>query len=459
MMDRKITESEIQYLMDHLAFLYSGSDLPQFLATEETGSGEFASGDSGSVRPTLFFPLSPKPLAENEIIAIHGIPVLFPCSGSGQWYSVEENRVRFHHDILKSAFYLLSGYQEFFDTQRDLKGRYPWKNAIQYRLGITQIPVVNHYFEVILEAFGTFCRLNGLEFQRRGFESPVLFLSHDVDRIRKYSIRNLVYSGMQLFGLKPSVKNFAGRLKNLWVYKKGTLLFRKDPYWNFEELMELERGMQISSTWYLLEKTRMDNSRYHFESPRIRSLIGRLSRQGHEIGIHGTLESSDDPAAMAKGIQRLNAVCDTPVSGIRQHFLKYSIPATGRIQADSALAYDATLGFAEQIGFRNNYAYPFRLYDFDRHAPMDIWQIPLNVMDVTLLGYMKIPVPEIIGSVRPLLREVSRFKGVFSLLWHNCSLDEEEYPGINAVYRSLLEEIMGSGYRSLTGDQVIKSLG
>jgi peptidoglycan/xylan/chitin deacetylase (PgdA/CDA1 family) len=446
MMDRKLSENEIRYLLDHLASLYTGADLGQYLVTDEE-----------TADASLLFPLSEKPLDESRIYTIREIPVLFPCSESGQWYSVEGNRVRFHHDILKSAFYLLSGYQEQISDEKDIHGRYPWKSSIQYSLGITGKPVVNYYFMEILEAFGEFCKLNGLVFRKNVWEAPVLFLSHDVDRIRKYTFRNLVYVGLQLAGLKPAGHSFSRRLKTLADYARGIFLFRRDPYWNFDELTGMERQLNISSTWFFLEKTRRDNSRYHFSNRKIRALVATLTRSGHEVGLHGTLESSEAPDAMATGIQRLNAICDTPVKGIRQHYLRYSCPATARIQADAGLEYDATMGFAEQAGFRNSYAFPFRLYDFENDRPLDIWQIPLHVMDVTLLGYMGIPLAAVIDTIRPLLQEVIRFSGVFSLLWHNCNLDEEEFPGINVLYRELLSEIMGSGFRSLTGSQVIKA--
>lgn len=446
MMDRRISENEIQYLMDHLAMFYSGTSLGQYLVTEK------------SSQPSLFFPLSEMPIDENRVEIIHDIPVLFPCSGEKEWYSLSGNQVRFHHDILKSAFYLLSGYQEYVNVEMDMHGRYPWKSSIQHRLGFTQKPVVNHYFDLILEAFEKFCETNGLEFERKLGEAPLLFLSHDVDRIRKYSIRNLAYVVLQLLGIKPSTHGFARQLKTVMDYAKGTLLFRKDPYWNFKELMSLEKELHISSSWFLLEKTKKDNSRYHFTEERIRALISSLSGQGHEIGIHGTLESSDDTRAMTGGIERLNAVCENPVTGNRQHYLKYNHPTTTKLLADSELVYDASLGFAESIGFRNSFAHPFRLYDFDSQQPMDLWHLPLTVMDVTLLGYMMVPVGSIPETIRPVLKEVKRFNGVFSLLWHNCNLDEEEYPGINWIYQAVLKELMDSGFSSMTGDQVINSV-
>ena len=164
-----------------------------------------------------------------------------------------------------------------------------------------------------------------------------------------------------------------------------------------------------------------------------------------------------DQHDMNGGIQRLNAVCARPVNGIRQHFLRYNNPVTSRIQVNAGLEYDTTLGFAEQIGFRNSYAYPFRLYDFNKCMPMDIWQLPLNVMDATFFEYLGTPTASIHEVIQPLLDEVIRFKGVFSLLWHNCRLDEEWTPGINTIYRELLKEVVQSGFISLTGQKAISA--
>ena len=374
-----------------------------------------------------------------------------PCSGETCWYSQLGQQLYFHHDILKSAFYLLSGYQEYHLPDRDEHGRFPWKASVQHRLAITQKPIVNYYFEIILEAFEKFCRLNQLEFKREEPSAPLLFLSHDVDRIKKYTLRNLAISTLQLLGLKKGSagKNRQGKI--VADYFKGILLFRKNPYWTFREMCAMESELSISSTWFLLEKTKKDNSRYRFDQAKIRDLCSYLIQQGHEIGIHGTLESSSDQEAMDGGIRRLNAACGSRVSGIRQHYLMYHLPLTTGIQEAAGLEYDASLGFPEQPGFRNSYAYPFRLFDFEKQQAHKLWQLPLNVMEASLIEYMELPAEAFPAALAPVLAEVKKFKGVFSLLWHNCRLDEEATPGIKRMYRQILEEIIDSGFVAVRG--------
>jgi len=87
---------------------------------------------------------------------------------------------------------------------------------------------------------------------------------------------------------------------------------------------------------------------------------------------------------------------------------------------------------------------------------MELWQLPLLAMDVSLLEYMKIGVADIPASLEPLLEECQRVGGVFSLLWHNCRLDEEEYPGISRCYIEILEKALALGFTSLTGNEIVK---
>jgi len=451
MMERPLNHSELHYLLDHLETQYSGAELEDYLLLDEA-----VSPDEISASRNFYIPGSVHPLKINEVLWIGETPVLFPCSGHTEWYRVEGKSVRFNHDILKSAFYLLSGYQEYADRDPDEHGRFRWHSSVQYKLGFTQKPVVNYYFEVLLEAFEKFCQLNHLEFKKKERPAPLLFLSHDVDRIKKYTLRNLAISSLQLVGLKKASYGFGRQFKAVADYFKGIILFRKNPYQTFQEMCALEEELNITSTWFFLEKTKLDNSRYHFNQARIRQWITYLSNKGHEIGIHGTLESSTDQKAMDGGIERLNAACESPVSGIRQHFLKYQQQVTPGIQSAAGLFYDASLGFAEQPGFRNSYAYPFRLYDFDRQEPMLIWQLPLNLMEASLMEYMNVPTASIPESLRPVLAEVARFKGVFALLWHNCRLDEEWMPGIKIIYRQVLEEIIQAGFVSVTGREAVK---
>ena len=440
MMKGKLKENEIRHLALHLEGFYEGPSLEECL------------------RNGLSVPLSDKALREEEIFFIDEIPVLFPLSDKSQWYSKLEKGVEFHHDILKSAFYLLSGFQEQDPDLYDPNGRFSWEHSLQYRLGIGGKAVVNHYFEVLLDALEQCCRLTGRDFRRTGPPKPVLFLSHDIDRIRKYTLRNVVHTFLHIF--RPGHQGMKAQ-RRIGIFRdhlRGFLLFRKDPYKNSLDLLDLEKGLGIRSTWFLLEKRGAHNSKYRFSDREIGTLTARIEEEGSEVGLHGTLESSGNAVLLGEERERLGKICRTEPLGCRQHFLRYRLPASARAQEEAGLVYDASLGFAEQTGFRNSYCHPFRSWDFEKEESRELWHLPLVAMDVSLLEYMGKEVGELESELAPLLEETIRFNGVFSLLWHNCRLDEEEYPGIGPVYRKILEGILEKGLEPRCGIEIVKKV-
>jgi peptidoglycan/xylan/chitin deacetylase (PgdA/CDA1 family) len=220
--------------------------------------------------------------------------------------------------------------------------------------------------------------------------------------------------------------------------------------------MEWESEREFLSTYYFLEKDgNYDNSRYRFHQKRIRKLIGELSAQGHEIGIHGTMQSYDDPGAMQRTVEHLRAVSPKAVTGIRQHYLRFRPNHTAQIQAEAGLMYDSSLGYAEYDGFRNSYCWPFKFFDFDQNRAMDYWEIPLTLMDVTHFIYRKLDFEQSGEAIKNLAAEVVKFKGVFSLLWHNSFFNEREFPGITEHYTGILDHFKSAGMEGITGMEII----
>ena len=109
----------------------------------------------------------------------------------------------------------------------------------------------------------------------------------------------------------------------------------------------------------------------------------------------------------------------------------FNVKKTLEVLEQTALKYDATLGFAEHIGFRRGTCFPFYLYDFKRKQISTILEFPLIIMDTTLIHakYMKISQHETLHQIEPLIAEVKKFHGVLSVLWHNTSFSDYKYTG------------------------------
>lgn len=381
---------------------------------------------------------------------LKGMPVLFPGDDRKEFYNFEYGSIYFNHDLFKSAFYLLSGYREYGTKEKDALGRFPYSASVQKELDIIYRPLVNEYFDIILEGFERYCEYHGLAFKRRTKDKAFLFLTHDVDRIDKYTFHTV----------KAAFKKAKKTKAFLWLIKWLNPFYKKNPKWTYDYLEKCEKERRIHSCYYFLNKdVKHIDSYYSFTDERISRLITRLEKNGHSIGLHGGIRSCDDPIKISKDLELLNSVCRKPVQGNRQHRLSYKHPNTMRHLEENELLYDTTLGFAQHEGFRNSFCHPFKLYDFENDRMIDVWEIPLNVMDGTLFTYRNLTKEEAQKSVEKIITEVKRYNGVFTLLFHPDFLDEEERPGIRTFYESILDKCKSADLQSLTGGDILKKLG
>jgi hypothetical protein len=168
-------------------------------------------------------------------------------------------------------------------------------------------------------------------------------------------------------------------------------------------------------------------------------VISWLHERGVETGVHPSYETFLSPDRLLQEVQVLReALGEKPLGG-RQHFLRWC-PDTWLHWESCALAYDSTVGYADQIGFRAGTCIPYRPWLFSLNREANLIEIPLTVMDKTLTHYMGMTAQ---GSLEAILRCVARCRsvgGVFTLLWHSSTLIDPLYEDL---YRRLLDTLVG----------------
>ena len=388
------------------------------------------------------------------------LAVLFPLSQDRKWYKIDDKgNLIFLHDILKGAFLFLSGIQEANPPERDNFGRFRYEDSLQKKLDTAYTPLVNHYFKIIQGGLQEFCDLHNIQIHLRKLFQPYGFMmTHDVDQISLYNLNNLIYKTQQLIGLKntPYKKPQLVRqiFKTIWHLPNRN--HKSDPYWNFREMVNKEKKQSLKPVFYFLDKDlKNQDAKYDLRDKKIRELIRWIQDEGCETGIHGTVRSAKESRYMMDLKEKFQEVSGNETFGLRQHRLIYEYPTTSCIHEENSILYDATLGFAEQEGFRNAYCLPFKLYDFKHEKPFNTWEIPLTVMDATLLHYRKMDIAKAEEAIDKLLDEIKKFNGIFTLLWHNSFFDEDLYPGITDLYENIISKPADHGASSLTGKEVI----
>lgn len=338
-------------------------------------------------------------------------------------------------DLISNIFFLVTRYEEYIIKEKDCHERFLPEEAVLVKNNLINRPLINEYFEYIFQCLKNIdARLEKKNyFQDKDY---AICISHDIDTIFKYKdkfIRGLLVKLIK----ERNLKEVYSKIKN---YCK--VLFNKDidPFWTFNYLITLEKKYNFTASYYFMSGGNSKNdNQYNINNPNLRLIFDEIKANGSEIGIHGSYNSYNNSTQLGNEINKLKKY--SSVQGIRQHYLRFSIPDTWEIQEENNLKYDTTLGFAQIAGFRGGICVPYKPFNLNKKKVIDIWEIPLIVMDGTLLEnqYMGLNKESAIEYVKELMNKINQLNGVFALLWHNSSLDNTGYSnGWDKVYEEIL---------------------
>lgn len=337
-------------------------------------------------------------------------------------------------DIIASAFYLLSGWQEYYGPERDKFRRYTYKASVQAKYGFITKPVVNYYFNILKDTLEHVYKTD-LSHSLWGEHRFATCLTSDVDRLETAWRA----AGKQAFK-ETDFKSFLALLA-----KKAT---GKDAWNNLKEVTALAEKYGAKATLFFLPSNQYyngyPNADYDITKPRYHNQIKSIAETGHEVGLHGSFGTSNDLVQLKADLRKL----PVQVKGNRFHFLCFQPENTLQVLRQSQLQYDSTLGFAEHIGFRNSFCHPFYPFDFSTRKAGQVLQLPLILMDTSLysIKYMHVASTDAMKAISPVMDEVAKFGGLFTLLWHNENFsDYSEFPVAKGAptWRQVLEQLLG----------------
>jgi len=348
------------------------------------------------------------------------------------WEQVERGE-RPDGDDLAEAFFHLARIEERMGP-RDEHGRFP--------ASATCIDPLDPPLERLR-------RKLGLEPPRWGGGRFAVCLSHDVDIPWRWT--------------RKGVRLGAGRLKVAVNERRGGAAWREmrglagipvhrlrgtDPNFSFERIAELERLRGASSVFFLMAAHRVvqdgpAQETYDRLRPRV---VETLLELGCEIGLHASYAAAFDSTLIAEEKAELERLGAT-LYGQRYHYLRVDPHANLAPLADLGFAYDSSLGFGGVPGFRAGIAHPYRPWDLEHDRPLDLVEIPLAAMDVTLAEprYLGLSVQEAERRLLALLDWAAEHGGGFSILWHTDRFDPGTSGGWDRLYARLVDAIHERG--------------
>lgn len=354
------------------------------------------------------------------------VPVIF---GAGGFNSRDTGGAMLSLDIFGSAFFMLSRYEEAVSKHRDNHDRFPATASLAYRERFLNRPIVDEYTEILWAAITRVWPQ--LERKPREFK---LFVTCDVDHPYHAGATSFLRMIKRTAGelvRKRTLRGTVTPAKNYFASKIGD--WSNDPYYHTVDWMmdvNEKAGNQVAF-YFIPEITdpRMDDTCPITDSA-VKSMLKRIAHRGHEIGIHPGFNTYQSPKNIISGKNRLQNVLDQveirqEIVGGRQHYLRWATK-TPAIWDAAGLEYDSTLGYSDHAGFRCGTCHEYGMYDLHARRPLKLVQRPLIVMELTVVahmghGYTK----DALATMKNLKGAVKKFKGSFTLLWHNSCLEEE----------------------------------
>jgi hypothetical protein len=329
-------------------------------------------------------------------------------------------------DLPASILLTLSRFEEMQATERDVHGRFSASMSLAARDGFLNRPIVDEYGLALEQALTHLLpRWQPVERKLR------VKLSHDIDEVGiPFNFSSAVGHTIRRHKPLATVRDLLGSVVGLSpTYLK---LIRSIVR------MSLERGLDSAVYWKASRRSPLDSG-YDPRHPKVREVISWLHEQGVETGVHPGYETFLSPDRLLREVQILReALGEQPLGG-RQHYLRWC-PDSWLHWETCGLAYDSTVGYADQIGFRAGTCVPYRPWLLFLNREANLIEIPLLVMDGTLLYYMGLTPRQSLEAVLECVTRCSFIGGVFTLLWHNSSLIDPIYKDL---YRNILDTLAG----------------
>jgi len=366
-------------------------------------------------------------------------------------------------DLVASAFALLACWDEHTSHERDRFGRLPYSAGVFAANPALRIeePAGDRYVALLRALLAPRLTELGLEgLPPSGWlwsDGPAasggfaVALTHDVDSVWRWTPRGFAATGVRSAralrrGDRGALRRELGDLRE-WATVH--LPRRSDPSWTFPSLLGGEDARGARSTFYIIASHthRQDGNEPGAYRRRIPAALDMLRRGRREVGLHGNDADRASVSALKLDRDDLARRSDADISGIRYHYLRCLYHETLRIVEDAGFTYDTSLAFAEHEGFRCGVSFPFHPYRLDEERPLRLLELPLAIMDTSLMGsrYRALDAAGAEGACRDLLSRVRDGGGGVAILWHNNRFDRRAAKGYDDVYWRLVEWAQAEG--------------
>lgn len=335
-------------------------------------------------------------------ISIKEQPVTcFETNGYKAFFKIDN--CDFAFDIFAATFYLLSRYEEYLPHTKDMYGRYAHENALAFKEGFLQLPLVNTWVKAFaLEIKKKYSMFN-VQCSMFRFEP-----TYDIDIAYSYKYKGLL-------------RNIGGFLKSPSLERIKVLLgLQKDPFDAYNWLHQMHQQNKLQPVYFFLmaEKKGIYDKNISPDKSAMWQLIKRHSRN-YTVGIHPSWQSGDVPPLLKKEKEYLAEVIEKKVTASRQHYIRFDLPEGYQKLIDAGITDDYSMGYGSINGFRASVASSFFWYDLQNEKQTSLRIHPFCFMEANSYYEQQFFAAQAYEELLHYYHVCKEASGTLITIWHN----------------------------------------
>ena len=263
-------------------------------------------------------------------------------------------------------------------------------------------------------------------------------ITHDVDR----TVKTYQYFTHSLRHFKKS--------EHQAIARQLQSIFIRNTFWNFEDILDTENFYGVKSTFFFLNESirfnllkpsnwQLSLGRYNISQKKIINTIKKIDNLGFEVGVQGSYNSYSNQELLNTEKSILENIVGHEIIGIRQHYLNLT-DNTWQLQKNAGFKYDSSLGFTDDIGYKDT------RYNYFRPFDDDFVVIPLVIMDGPFMSLND----DKWEKFNTIVKETKEHNALLVLDWHTNNFNELEFPGYRSTFIEILQRLKNDGAKFYT---------
>jgi hypothetical protein len=289
-------------------------------------------------------------------------------------------------DLIANIFFSLVSYEEHLYGKKDELGRFDDNENILFKE--KDSTRVTHLTELLNDFIVLSVQKNKKYIVRKNYwpknEDYALLISHTINRLKKWSFKNLILDILKDLNYLISLKfgAFWSLFKDLFLF----ILEDIEPYWCFESFINLDKKFGLKATYFFADNPNIKDNEidYDLEDKDVVKIIEILQKNGNEISL--LIDSSDtkNPQLINKHLTKLTKIVNKQIKGYRVINNKIDLGKLLISHTNSNASYCSNWSYNTSNGFKNGITFLFKPFVEDKKTTPKMWFIPISFSDTKL---------------------------------------------------------------------------